>query len=68
MEYNEVRKFQIRDQLVMKITGVDTVDVPKLSSTIINLLDRIEQLEYELKNVKHDMSVMNLLYKKNKNE
>ncbi len=61
MDYQESRRFRRRDNLIMNLTGVDKIDVPKLVDVIINLQDRVQELEYELKNIKYDMKVKKVL-------
>ncbi len=61
MDYQESRRFRRRDNLIMNLTGVDKIDVPKLVDVIINLQDRVQELEYELKNIKYDMKVKQVL-------
>ena len=61
MDYQESRRFRRRDNLIMNLTGVDKIDVPKLVDVIINLQDRVQELEYELKNIKYDIKVKQVL-------
>jgi len=61
MDYQESRRFRRRDNLIMNLSGIDKIDVPKLVDVIINLQDRVQELEYELKNIKHDMKVKQML-------
>lgn len=61
MDYQESRRFRRRDNLIMNLSGIDKIDVPKLVDVIINLQDRVQELEYELKNIKYDMKVKQVL-------
>ena len=61
MDYHESRRFRRRDNFIMNLAGIDKIDVPKLVDVIIDLQDRVQELEYELKNIKYDIKVNQVL-------
>lgn len=47
--------------MVLNLKGPDNLNVLVLVDIILNMQDRIQELEFELKNIKHDMKVKQVL-------
>lgn len=61
MKYQESRRFRRRDNMVLNLKGPDNLNVLVLVDIILNMQDRIQELEFELKNIKHDMKVKEMM-------
>jgi hypothetical protein len=68
MKYQESRRFRRRDNMVLNLKGPDNLNVLVLVDIILNMQDRIQELEFELKNIKHDMKVKEMMPSKNGSE
>jgi hypothetical protein len=64
MDYRENPRIPLRDSMVGYLSGIDTINVLRLIGVILDLQEKINELEYELKNIKFEMKVKTILPEK----